>query len=301
MNVASDSRSKVGVIGLGLLGTALAERLLSAGFDTIVYNRTKDKADALLNAGAAWSDNPLLECDRVVICLYTTETVEAVLEQMDAGLRRGLTVIDTTTGDPSQTASLGARLAERNVDYLESPIAASSAQTREGQAVAFVAGSEAVYDACQDIYAALAPRSFFVGPWGCAANMKLANNLVLGLNRVALAEGLLFAKAVGLDPAQTLDVLSQGNAYSVAMDVKGKKMIEGDFSTQGRLTQHLKDVHLILKEAQRNGLSLPGSQLHEKLLRRAEDLGLGENDNSAIIKAIEQFGNESPSANLDLS
>ena len=96
--------------------------------------------------------------------------------------------------------------------------------------------------------------------------MKLVNNLVLGLNRVALAEGLVFAKAIGLDPARTLDVLKEGNSYSGVMDTKGRKMIDGDFSLQAKLSQHAKDVRIILEEARRGGVSLPLSELHLELL-----------------------------------
>ena len=91
--------------------------------------------------------------------------------------------------------------------------------------------------------------------------MKLVNNLVLGLNRVALAEGLVFAKAIGLDPAKTLDVLKEGNSYSGVMDTKGRKMIDGDFSLQAKLSQHAKDVRIILEEAARGGISLPLSRI----------------------------------------
>lgn len=277
----------IGVIGLGLLGTALAERLIGAGFSTFVHNRTRDKAEPLLQQGAQWSDNPFADCDRVVICLYTTETVELVLEEMKEGLHEGHILIDTTTGNPSQTAALGNRLQELGIKYLESPIAASSQQTREGEAVAMVAGEKEVYEASADIYAAIAPKHFYLGSWGSAAMMKLVNNLVLGLTRAALAEGLVLAKAAGLDPANTLEVLKSGNAYSVVMDVKGQKMLEEDFSVQGKLSQHLKDVRLILDEGRRFGLGLPVSELHRTLLEQAEKAGLGEVDNSAIIKTIE--------------
>ena len=277
---------QIGVIGLGLLGSALAERLLSAGFRVAVHNRTKDKAQSLIDRGATWSDNPIADCDRTVLCLYTTETVKEVLTQMHHTDFPGRTLIDTTTGNPQQTAELGAELAELGTDYLESPIAASSQQTREGQAVAFVAGSEAVYNSCSDIYSAIAPKSFFVGTWGNAAMTKLVNNQVLGLTRAALAEGLVLARAAGLDPARTLEVLKQGNAYSVVMDVKGQKMIERDFAVQGKLSQHLKDVRLIKQVGAKNGLELPLTLLHEQLLSEAEAAGLGEQDNSAIVETI---------------
>ena len=290
MTKTVESRRPVGVIGLGLLGTALCERLLGAGYQAVVYNRTRDKAEPLIARGARWSDNPLAECDRAVICLYTTETVAEVLAQLASGLRAGQILIDTTTGDPEQTSALGVRLAEQGVDYLESPIAASSEQTRRGEAMAIVAGPEPAFAACRDVFDALAAKSFHVGPWGSAAKVKLVNNLILGLERVALAEGLVFAEAIGLDRGKTLDVLKQGNAYSVVMDTKGRKMVEGDFSLQAKLSQHAKDVRIILAEAARHGLSLPLSALHLELLEEAEAAGLGELDNSAIIRVIQQRG-----------
>jgi len=279
--------STVGVIGLGLLGTALAERLLGAGYSVIVNNRTRVKADPLIARGAEWSDNPFAVCDRVVICLYTSEIVQQVINQLKDGLHSGQILIDTTTGDPTDAVTLGQQLSQQGVDYLETPIAASSEQTRQGEAMAIVAGSQKAFDSCHDLLVAMAAKSFYVGSWGNAAKMKLVNNLVLGLNRVALAEGLVFARTIGIDANDALTVLKEGNAYSVAMDVKGKKMVEGDFSTQAKLSQHIKDVRLILNEAEAAGTTLPASLLHLKLLQKAEQAGYGEQDNSAIIRAIE--------------
>lgn len=283
------TKRPVGMIGLGLLGAALCERLLGAGFPVVVWNRTRDKAEPLVARGAKWSDNPLAECDRAVICLYTTAIVEEVLGQMDAGLRRGQILVDTTTGDPEQTTALAEKLAKRGVDYLESPIAASSEQTRQGQAMAIVAGPRPAFDACGDVFTAIAAKTFHVGSWGNAAKIKLVNNLVLGLNRVALAEGLVFAKAIGLDPADTLAVLKEGNSYSGVMDTKGRKMVEGDFSLQAKLAQHAKDVRIILEEGARAGASLPLSTLHLELLEAGEAAGLGDVDNCAIIEVIAKW------------
>ena len=285
---ASGQKSAVGVIGLGLLGTALCERLLGAGYPVYVYNRTQEKAEPLIERGAVWSDNPLEQCDKIVISLYTSDIVQQVLQQMEEGLREGQVFIDTTTGDPDQTSALGEWLAARGAQYLESPIAASSQQTRQGEALAIVAGYEETFDACADIFDCIAAKAKYVGQWGNAAKMKLVNNLILGLHRVALAEGLLFSEAIGVPMSKSLDVLKVGNAYSVVMDVKGQKMVEGDFSTQAKLSQHSKDVRLMLEEAARAGITLPLSKLHLQLLDQAESLGFGEMDNCAIIQALEQ-------------
>jgi len=207
-----------------------------------------------------------------------------MLDGMQAGLRPGQILIDTTTGDPLETTALGRRLAERGVDYLESPIAASSEQTRRGEALAMVAGPEKAFEACRDLFASMAPKAFHVGPWGSAAKTKLVNNLIVGLNRLALAEGLAFAKAIGLDAAKTLEVLQEGNASSVAMRVKGSKMVTGDYSLQAKLSQHAKDVRIMLDEAARANTSLPLLELHLQLLEEAEAAGWGELDNSVIMR-----------------
>lgn len=110
-------------------------------------------------------------------------------------------------------------------------------------------------------------------------------NLVLGLNRAVLAEGISFAKSSGIDAALALEILKAGPAYSKAMDVKGKKMLSGDFAPEARLSQHLKDVGLILEQARKQGRSLPLSELHRTLLEKAEAAGYGAADNSAILKA----------------
>ena len=287
-----DHSQPVGVIGLGLLGTALSERLLGVGYPVFVYNRTREKAEPLIARGAQWSDNPLQQCDRVVISLFTSEIVGQVLAHMKGGLRAGQILIDTTTGDPEETTALGEWLARQGAHYLESPIAASSEQTRQGKAMAIVAGPEKAFEACADIFQAIAAKSHHVGSWGNAAKMKLVNNLVLGLNRVALAEGLLFSEAIGTPMAKSLEILMESNAYSVVMDVKGRKMVEGDFSTQAKLSQHCKDVRLMLAEATRAGISLPLSKLHLQLLEQAESMGMGDMDNSVIIQSIEHSSQE---------
>lgn len=117
--------------------------------------------------------------------------------------------------------------------------------------------------------------------------MKLVVNLVLGLNRAVLAEGLTFAKRLGVSQQDALKVLKAGVAYSRIMDTKGDKMISGDFTPVARLSQHLKDVRLMLAAAARTGQRLPLSETHRELLERAEQLGLGALDNSAVIRAIE--------------
>jgi len=285
---------RVGMIGLGLMGSAMTERLLQSGYTVHVYNRTRGKADPLLAMGALWADRPLSICDRVIISLYTTETVNEVLAHMDGDLRAGQVLIDTTTGDPDETSALGIRLAARGVEYLDAPISGSSEQTRRREVTAIVGGPRPVFEACRDLLDCISQRAFYAGPWGSGAKMKLVSNLVLGLNRAALAEGLVFARTIGLDSRNALEVLMGTMAYSRIMDTKGHKMVQRDFRTEARLSQHLKDIRLILEAAAAQGQSLPLTQTHCALLEIAEAAGFGDEDNSAILRAFDLPGVPEP-------
>lgn len=277
-------RPVIGLVGLGLMGTALTERLLEHGFRVLVWNRTREKADPLIERGAEWCDNPIAACDRVILSLYSSDVVWEVVEQMESGLHRQI-LIDTTTGEPEHSASLAARLAPRGVRYLDAPVSGSSEQTRKGEATVMVGGDRQAFDECDDLWRVMGRNVFYVGGSGSAAKMKLVTNLVLGLNRAVLAEAFAFAEAIGVDRAAALDVLKGSPAYSRAMDVKGRKMLEGDFHrVQARLSQHLKDVRLMIESATAAGLDLPISQAHRRLLEQAEADGLGDLDNSAILR-----------------
>lgn len=276
----------VGVVGLGYLGAALCERLIGAGYQAHCWNRTREKAEPLIERGAVWSDNPFETCDLVVVCLYTSQVVEESLRQFAPGFRSDQCVLDATTGGPEDAPRIGAWLAQSGVRYIEMPIAASSEQTRQGHAVAFLGAEASDIQRARPVIDALVAQAHHVGPWGAAAKFKLVNNLILGLNRAALAEGLAFAGRLGLDTANALSVLKQCNAYSGVMDTKGEKMVSGDYSPQARLTQHAKDVRIILQEAQKLGLALPMSETHLALLARGEEDGIGDLDNSAIHLVI---------------
>lgn len=206
--------------------------------------------------------------------------VETVVEQIEGHLRAGTHVIDTTTGSPEAVDRIAARLEQRGIHYADACIGGSSEDVRQKRATVMFGGTSDAFEACRPIFDTYAVASFYMGQAGTGTRMKLAFNLVLGLNRAVLAEGLAFARRAGIDPQAALDVLKQGAAFSRVMDTKGRKMIDRDFEPQARLAQHLKDVRLILKD----GGSLPFSGLHEKVLAQLEAQGHGSEDNSAIFR-----------------
>ncbi len=282
--------SPLGLIGVGLLGTVLAERLLTGGFAVLGYDIDSERMRALRGLGgepAADAAAVFRRCRRVVLSLPTDREVDTLLRACAPEVQQGLTIVDTTTGDPEAAGALAASLATLNVRYLDATVSGSSAQLRDGRAILMVGGDSSTFAACADIFSHLGSESFHTGGPGSGARMKLVTNVVLGLNRAALAEGLAFAAGVGVDPLQALAVMRAGPAYSRIMDGKGGKMLAGDFTPEARLSQHLKDVRLILQLGTQAGLPMPFSTTHAGVLQTAEAAGLGALDNSAIIQVLQ--------------
>ncbi|MEY4567446.1 MAG: hypothetical protein RLY14_2416 [Planctomycetota bacterium] len=285
----SKPQTAIAIVGLGLMGTVITQRFLQHGWKVFVWNRSREKADALCRQGAIWTENPFTNCNRVLISLYSSDVVKSVIEQFSNQPWLAEYVIDTTTGDPEDTLALAHQFAGKKLQYMDAPISGSSEQTLRGEATVLVGADEKVFERCADIWQVLGTKVLHTGPVGTASQMKLVTNLVLGLNRLALSEGLVFAESLGINPSQALQVLKESAARSGVMETKGRKMIERDFAPQARLAQHLKDVYLILRSAERSGLELPTTNLHSQLLEKAVAMNLGEADNSAIIEAIRGF------------
>jgi 3-hydroxyisobutyrate dehydrogenase-like beta-hydroxyacid dehydrogenase len=272
----------VGLVGVGLVGTALAGRFAAAGFAVVGWDRDPARRAALAALGCRPADRPadVFAAPRVAFSLPDLSVSAAVVRDHLADLRPGLLILDTTTGAPDQAERLGADLAAAGVTYLDATISGSSDQVRRGEVTVTAGGPAEGFETCGDLFACFAKSARHVGPVGGGSRMKLVSNLVLGLNRAALAEGLALADAFGLDPAAALAALRDGMAYSRIMDTKGPKMVAGDYAPEARLSQHLKDVRLMLAAA--GNLALPLSEAHRRLLEAAEAAGHGGSDNSAV-------------------
>ena len=286
----------IGLIGLGLVGSAMAERLKADRFNVIGFDIDQAKCKQLEQLGGLAVNNPAQaaeQADRIILSLPDTDAILQVVEG-PGGIMEATKVpsyiIDTTTGEPDKTATLAQRLAGRDVYFLDAPFSGSSQQVRDKEVVFMVGGEKAAYEKCMDIFESLGAKVFYLGASGNGSRAKLAGNLILGLNRLALAEGLVFAAKLGLEPRAFLELLKVTPAYSAAMDIKGKKMLEGDFTPQARLRQHHKDVSIILKYAENSGQELPLSKVHLEVLEKAIAAGDGELDNSAVIREIQRRG-----------
>jgi 3-hydroxyisobutyrate dehydrogenase-like beta-hydroxyacid dehydrogenase len=289
----------VGIAGLGLMGTASAQRLALAGFDLRGYDVDPGRCTAFTGAdgpgrAAAQSLAELAaQCDAIVLAVFDTDQVEQALFGASGLVHaahaagRAPVLVCISTCDPDRIAAVAQRCATAGLGFVESPISGTSATLAKGEAVGLVAGRDQDLARAAPVLDALCPRRYALGAAGNAARAKLAVNLVLGLNRAAMAEGLQFAQQLGLDPQEFLSVLIGSAAYSRVMEVKGPAMARRRFDPpQSRVDQSLKDFRLILAQAEAHAQPLPFAQVYVRLLEDCMDAGEGKFDNAAIIEAI---------------
>jgi 3-hydroxyisobutyrate dehydrogenase-like beta-hydroxyacid dehydrogenase len=281
------ANTPVGVIGLGLMGDVYTHRLVAASFAVIGFDidAAKNARLAALGGRAGSLAEIARDCDPIVLAVFDTDQVEDVVERALLPAAADKIVLCTSTCDPDRIAALAARVAGK-LRFLETPVSGTSEQTRQGDGLGLIGGDRNIAADAAPVLDALFPKRFHVGKAGDAGRTKLAVNLILGLNRMALAEGLVFAERVGLDTASFLDVARHSAAASQVMDTKGGKMVTGDYSPQGYVKQHLKDVHLMLDQARRVGQRLPLLEVHAEALEACMRQGEGDADNSVVIEEI---------------
>lgn len=287
----------VAIIGLGLMGEVYAQRLIDSKIPVTGFDIDPARCTRLAEIGGCPTSSiaELANSARcIIVAVFNTEQVENVLENhMLPALGDGSNkiVLCMSTCDPDRIAALADRLIPRGIRYLDMPVSGTSDQVRRGDGVALIGGDIAIAEQVQDVLDALFARRFHVGRIGDGGRAKLAVNLILGLNRLALAEGLVFAERIGLDPTTFLDVARGSASYSQVMETKGPKMVHGDFSPEGRVKQTLKDVRLMLDQAATARQKLPMLEVHADMLEACVRAGESDLDNSAVIREVRRRGN----------
>jgi 3-hydroxyisobutyrate dehydrogenase-like beta-hydroxyacid dehydrogenase len=280
---------QIGIAGLGLLGSALAHRLLGAGYSPKGFDIDAAKTSAFEKAGGAGATlEQVAHCDVVLLAVFDTSQVDDVVTNaiLPALTSVPKVVLVASTCDPDRIAALAETVAVHGLTLIETPVSGSSGQVRAGDGVGLIGGDKDAIDGVADILDALYPKWFNMGASGNGGRAKLAINHMLGLNRLVLAEGLVLAERFGLAPAAFLDVARQSAAYSQVMDIKGGKMVKGDYTPQGFIHQSLKDFKLILEQGARRGQDLPLAALNAEVLNACVSRGEGERDNAAVIEEI---------------
>lgn len=296
LTIRAMSDSPVAIIGLGLMGEVYAKRMLDARIPVTGFDVDPKRRARLAEIGGRPA-NTIAELAKparcIIVAVFSTDQVEDVIENhllptLGDGCNK--IVLCMSTCNPDRVEAMAARVMPRGIRYLDVPVSGTSDQVRRGDGVALIGGDKAVADEVAPIFDALFARRFHIGKVGDGGRAKLAVNLILGLNRLALAEGLVFAERLGLEPAAFLEVAKGSASYSQVMETKGLKMVRGDFSPEGRVKQTLKDALIMLDQGAALGQPLHALQVHANTLKACVNAGEAELDNSAIIKEVRRRG-----------
>ncbi|MFL5410091.1 MAG: NAD(P)-dependent oxidoreductase [Myxococcales bacterium] len=288
----------IGVVGVGLLGSAVSGVLLEAGHPLVVHDVVAEKVDALVKRGArgARSAAEVARNARVVFTvLPTLESVEqAVSEMVAEAATKETVIVQMSTISPDLAVRLDEAARSRGAALLDAPVSGTSAMVARRDCVITVGGDRSRFDSCRIILEELAKKVFHVGACGMGSYLKLVTNLVMGLNGVVLAEGLTLARRAGLDPAQTLEILRHGAAASKILEVRGPLMVEGRFDAMMKVDLFLKDIRLMLEAGQSLHVPLPLASAMQQFYTAAYASGQAKDDLATVVRVYEAMSGLPP-------
>ena len=282
----------VGVVGLGLLGHAVASRLRAAGHDVVGHDVVPERVKALVALGgrAGSSVGGVVEAaDVVCVLLPSLAAVEEVVlgpAGIAAAARRAQTVVQMSTISPALTERLARDCRARGLDFLDCPVSGTSGMVERGDGIIFVGGERTLYERWRPVLESVLPRVVFIGAAGQAMVLKLVANLLVALNSAAAAEALSMAERAGLDVRLALEVLAGSAASSRMLEVRGPMITRREFPPQMKLDLFMKDLHLIQEAAGAVGAPLPLTDVAERLYRAAQTAGHGGDDLAVVVTAL---------------
>ena len=281
----------IGFIGLGLMGKPMCRNLIKAGAELIVWNRSPEPRDEMASAGAAIAGGPAevaARADVVILMLADTPAVEAVLSGgVLESVHAETLIIDMGTTAVMATRGFAETVAAAGGAYVDAPVSGGTLGAEAGNLTIMAGGSDSDFQRAQPILKALGAHITHVGPVGTGQVAKAANQVIVGLNIGAVAEALMLAKHAGADPAKVREALEGGFAWSRIMEVHGQRMIDGTFAPGGKATTQRKDMAQALELAAELGIEMPATVLNKELYEKLIDMGGGDLDHSALIKALD--------------
>jgi 3-hydroxyisobutyrate dehydrogenase len=282
---------KVAFLGLGIMGNPQAANVARAGFDLTVWNRTRERADSFAaeHDGVRVADSPAdaaSGADAVITMVPDTPEVEEVLFAAADGMAEGALAIDMSTIAPTASRSIGQRLGEHGIGFLDAPVTGSRPKAEDATLTIMVGGSAGDFERARPLLESMGRLVLHVGPSGHGEMIKLINNTLAAINAAGLAEALLLAQSANLDTDKLRQVVGAGSGASTMLELKAGPMIERDLDPLFKLEHMLKDVRHCIREADALGVDLPVAKLVESIYSRAAENGLGQRDFAAVIEVI---------------
>ena len=290
--------TKIGIIGLGMLGNAVALHLLESNFEVTVYNRTKEKTNQVKEKGAKIASSPkevAENSDLVIIVVKDADAVKQVSFEKDGiieGKHEKLIVADMSTIDPVESKNITKRFQEYSIQKLDIPVMGGPNVAITGDLVMMVSGDKPSFEICKKIFEKIANKVFFLGNAGVAHSVKLAMNLQITMLALALSEGITLVKKASVDPKIFLEILNSTYFKTGMSENKAYKMIDGKYDATFTLANLKKDINTMTKAAESLGVELPMIKKAEEIYENAVKEGFGDIDYTGIIKYINKI-NES--------
>ena len=286
----------VGVLGLGLMGSQLAMRLIDAGYSISVYNRSTEKTKQFekLNVRILRTPEALAEnCDFILMCVTNFEAVSEVCFG-ECGIitanNKDLVIADSSTISPMQSELNAQSLRKNGIEMLGMPVMGGPSAARDGRLVSIIAGNKAAFERIKPVIQKIANSIFYIGDKdGSANSLKLALNLNIALIANAVSEGITLVKRSGIDPEIFIKVLNSTYFKTGLSEIKGPKMVNNNFEPSFHLKNMLKDLELIVSTAQFTGVSLPLAAIAEQIYRAANNSGFSDYDYTAILAFMEKI------------
>lgn len=282
----------LGYVGLGVMGSAVTRRLLDAGHTVSVWNRTPEKAEPLLEAGAHWADSPRAVAERsdVVFTMVTnTAAVQAVTDGPDgilAGLGPGKVYIDMSTASPANTRALAEQVAAVGAQMLDAPVSGTSITVEQGKASVMVGGDDDAFERVKPILEAIGPKVFHLGPNGAAVTMKIAVNLSLAVQMLAFSEGVLLAEKSGISRERAVEVMLASVIASPMVAYRGPLVLGHPDEVWFDCHMMQKDMNLALELGRELEVPLPTTAVTNELLTAANAMGIGERDFAVLFDVL---------------
>ena len=289
----------VGIVGLGLLGGAIASRFLAAGHAVVGYDVVPGRLAALTALGVKPVDSAAAvvgETEAICTVLPSLAAVEEVILGPDGLItivRPDQPVIQMSTISPTLTERCAAELTARGLAFLDCPVSGTSTMIARGDGILFVGGDRVLYDRWRPVLEAIVPSAVHIGRAGQAMVLKLIANLLVGVHSAAAAEALNLARRAGLDLPITLEVLGKSAASSRMLEIRGPMMIRDEFPAQMKLDLFMKDLHLIQEAAAAAGAPVPLTDISERLYAAAMEAGHASEDLAVVIRSLSQQGGDS--------
>lgn len=287
------TQPRLGFIGIGLMGDPMTRRLLQAGFEVHVWNRTPQKAERLREAGARVADSIgelVASVDVVMLCLANTDVVESVVFGADGIAshgRPGQRLIDFSSSDPTATRDFSARLESAcDVRWVDCPVSGGVAGAEAGSLVMMAGGESADIEAIQPLLEPLSTRVTHMGPVGSGQVTKVCNQMVVGCQAAVIAEMVALAEASGVDSGRLAEALAGGFADSIPFQILTPRMAASNFADPAwHLRTLLKDLDMAVAQSQRSGNATPMSGLAAQLMRSHANKGFAEHDPATLVNA----------------